>query len=67
MKKQQKLLKSSLLHLEFINKFETYLESKNTDHFSLDFLMELDQIKSDIQVKTMQTAEKLNQEYALAM
>ncbi|MBT8269673.1 MAG: hypothetical protein KJN59_10655 [Bacteroidia bacterium] len=67
MEKNKQLLKSNLLHLEFINQFELYLDDKNTDHFPLEFLIELDRIKQHIQVNTLQTSENLNRQYAIAI
>ncbi len=67
MKRNQKLLKTNLLHLEFISKFESYLENKNSDHFPLEFLLELHDIKKEIQINIHSTSEKLNREYAIAI
>ncbi|NNK71667.1 MAG: hypothetical protein HKO94_00610 [Flavobacteriaceae bacterium] len=67
MEKNQRILNSNLLHLEFINRFESYLGNKNTDHFPLEFYIELDKIKREIQVKTLETSENLNRQYAVAI
>ena len=66
MKRNQQLLKTNLLHLEFITKFESYLDAKNSDSFSLDFLQELDRVKRDVQIRTLDVSEKLRHEIAIA-
>ena len=67
MKTNQNILKTNLLHLEFINKFESYLDGKDSEHFPLEFYLELETLKRDIQVRTFQTSEKLNRDYAIAI
>ncbi len=67
MERNGKILKTNLLHLEFINKFESYLENKNTEYFPLEFLLELNKIKKDIQVNICNTSEQLNRDYAIAI
>lgn len=60
------LLDKSLKHLEFIAQFESYLESKNSEKFSLEFLQEFENIKREAQITTIRTTQQLNSTLALA-
>ena len=66
-KKNHQILRTNLLHLEFIHKFETYLDAKNMHAFPVAFLQELESVKRDIQLKTLNTSERLNQKLAEAI
>jgi len=62
----QLLLDKSLKHLEFIAQFESYLESKHSEKFSLEFLQEFESIKREAQINTIRTSQQLNSAMATA-
>ncbi|MBT8266825.1 MAG: hypothetical protein KJO41_09240 [Bacteroidia bacterium] len=62
-----KLLKKNLKHLEFIAHMETYLENKNPELFSLDFLQNLELVKKDVQKNTLLTSRRLNQNLSMCL
>jgi len=53
------ILNKSLKHLEFISKFEMYLEEKNFHKFPIEFLQEFDKIKIEAQLTTLKTTSQL--------
>ena len=54
------VLNKSLKNLEFISKFEMYLEVKNYNNFSPEFLQEFEKIKTEAQLTTLKTSNQLN-------
>ncbi len=60
------LLDKSLKHLEFIAQFECYLEKKNSEKFSAEFLQEFENIKREAQIDTIKTTQQLSSALALA-
>lgn len=54
------LLNKSLKRLEFISKFEIYLEKKALENCTLEFLQEFSRIKIEAQLSTLKTTNMLN-------
>ncbi|MCK8479326.1 hypothetical protein [Psychroserpens algicola] len=52
-----KQLQASLKHLEFISFFETHIDVRKADSYSLNFLLELERIKYDSQINTIKLIE----------
>ena len=48
-----KQLNNNLKHLEFMNFFETHIDSQQLDSYSLIFLLELNRVKYESQIHSM--------------
>lgn len=51
-----------LKHLDFISQFEMYLDGKNCNSFSVEFLQEFEKIKLETQRTTLEMVNVLNHE-----
>lgn len=54
------ILNKSLKHLEFISRFEMYLEDESYKNFPIEFLQEFEKIKLEAQLSALKTTTKLN-------
>ncbi len=60
------ILNKSLMHLEFISRFEMYLEDKNYKMFPIEFLQEFEKIKIEAQLKTLKSTNRMTYDKKMA-